>query len=357
MSVEQNYSWLDRLVHRLAFSSPAVQLTAADIERTLLGQRFRRLDVHRPIFLTSLPRSGTTLMLEVLARLPSVASHCYRDMPFVLSPLLWEALSRSFRTPAEPRERAHRDGMKIGYDSPEAFEEVLWRACWPEKFGRDGIALWADDEDAGEFRAMFVSHMQRIVAVRSGGASGQRRYLSKNNANIARIGFLRRLFPDAMFVIPFRGPVDHAGSLLRQHLRFAALHQQDAFARRYMEDIGHFEFGMLHRPVGFRGLDAVRLRHRRDTLEYWIAYWIAAFSHILGYTDTVTLVSYEALCKAGPDGLRVVTDRLGVGSEAGDTAATLLHAPRSHAGHHVADRELLEQAEAVHRRLLDGSVL
>ena len=28
-------------------------------------------------------------------------------------------------------ERAHGDGMTIGYDSHEAFEEVLWRAFWP----------------------------------------------------------------------------------------------------------------------------------------------------------------------------------------------------------------------------------
>jgi hypothetical protein len=219
LNLQHNYSTLDRLVHRLAFSSHAVQFTAADIGTRLYGSRYRHIRVVMPIFVTSLPRAGTTVVLEILSRVPSVATHRYRDMPFVMAPLLWDAISRGFRKPAELKERAHGDGMTVGYDSAEAFEEVLWRAFWPEKFQADRICLWSEDEDRAEFSEFFREHIQQIIASRSDASVERQRYVSKNNANVARIRFLRGLFPDGQLVVPFRDPIDQAVSLLEQHRR------------------------------------------------------------------------------------------------------------------------------------------
>lgn len=360
MNSVQSYSWLDRMVHRVAFSSPAVQLTAADVETSLYGRRFSTLKTDRPIFITSLPRAGTTLMLEVLGGLPGLATYCYRDMPFVRAPLLWERLSRSFRKPASLRERAHADGMHVGYDSPEAFEEILWRALWPEKFREDGIALWSEDEKAIEFRESFVSQMQRIIAVRSNGRAEQRRYLSKNNANIARLGLLRRLFPDAVILVPFRSPIDQAGSLLRQHLRFLQIHRDDPFAREYMDAIGHLEFGELHRPIRFDGIDEMLRRYGGTSIDYWIAYWILGFRHILRYHRDIVLVSYETLCQAGLTGLHTITTRVGIPDETlRDFAGPELRPPHSyhHEGTSPADKDLVDEANALHRHLLSMSIV
>lgn len=353
MSVQQNYSWLDRMFHRVAFSSPAVQLTAADIEKSLYGKTFEGVKPERPVFITSLPRAGTTVMLELLGRLPAFATYSYRDMPFVLAPLLWESLSKGFRKPAQLAERAHGDGMAVGYDSPEAFEEVLWRASWPSKFTADGIDLWSDDEDAHEFRELLVSQMQRIIAARSNGSGQPRRYLSKNNANIARIGLLKRLFPDAILLVPFRSPIDQAGSLLRQHTRFLRLHREDGFARQYMDDIGHLEFGALHRPIRFDGMREARERYDPETIDYWLAYWIVAFTHVLRNRERITLVSYDELCQAGAAGVRTLAGCLEVPGEMleGITSADL-HEPRSHRPDTVpTDRALLDEAKALHQRL------
>ena len=65
----------------------------------------------------------------------------YREMPFLLLPLLWNVISRRFYPPDTMLERAHGDGMTIGNDSVEAFEEILWRAFWPEKYPKDRIEL------------------------------------------------------------------------------------------------------------------------------------------------------------------------------------------------------------------------
>lgn len=359
MTSEENYSVLERMIHRLAFSGPGVQLTAADIESAMYGSRYRDIQSEQPVFVTSLPRAGTTLMLELLTNVAPLATHCYRDMPFVLAPILWDTLSKGFRKPADLKERAHGDGMLVGYDSPEAFEEILWRTFWPEKFKDKQIELWQADEDADEFRAFFSEHMQKIIALRSNGEPQARRYVSKNNANVARISLLRRMFPDCHILIPVRDPVTQARSLLRQHTRFISRHKEDAFSKRYMADIGHLEFGELHRPIAFEGMDRIVEQHSPETLSYWIAYWTAAFKHIIRFKDEILFVSYERLCERGPDALREISGRLGlVCNEARLAETAAFHEPRDYAAESGgAEDGLLSRAYEMHRELLALSIV
>jgi len=355
--VATDYSSLDRAIHRLAFASPGVQETAADIESLLYGKSFRHLTIRRPIFVTSLPRAGTTLVLELLARIPGIATHTYRDMPFVMSPILWDAISRRFHKPSDLRERAHGDGMAVGYDSPEAFEEIVWRSYWTTKYTSDRIALWSDNENAGEFREGFVDHIRRILAVRAqGGQVG--RYASKNNANISRLGLLRRLFPDSVLLVPFRDPVGQAISLLHQHLRFGERHTHDAFARQYMNDIGHLEFGALHRPIHFEGMDQVRAQYQPESLDYWLAYWERAFRHVLRYSASTVLMSYEQLCVLGAAAMPALADPLGVRQDSLIAAiGDRMKPPRERTSDKdVKDVELLQRCRALHQELLDASV-
>lgn len=309
---ETKYSSMDRWVHRLAFSGRAVQMTAADMESSMYGKVYRDIVPSRPVFVTCLPRAGTTLMLDVIHQSPLFATHCYRDMPFVLAPVLWNALSGGFHKRAELSERAHGDGMQVGYDSPEAFEEVLWRAFWPQKFLDDRIELWGRDEEAGEFREFFAEHMKKIIALRAPKGVEGVRYISKNNANVARVELLRRLFPDSTVLVPFRGPVAQAHSLLQQHQRFLEVHRQEAFSKRYMSDIGHLEFGELHRPIMFPGMDAVRSKYSPATLDYWVAYWVAAFEHLLSLRQELVFLSYERACEGRDPALAALSRHLDV---------------------------------------------
>ena len=64
MAFDVSYTFLDRVIHRIAFLSPAVQLTAADIEKAIFAAAYRDVTISRPVFITSLPRAGTTVLLE-----------------------------------------------------------------------------------------------------------------------------------------------------------------------------------------------------------------------------------------------------------------------------------------------------
>lgn len=353
MAFSIEYSSLDRLFHRIAFSSPAVQLTAADIENTAFRSVFADFSAARPIFVTSLPRAGTTLALEALNLFPSLASHSYRDMPFVMAPVLWSRVSGAFQKRSELRERAHGDGMQVGYDSPEAFEEVIWQALLPEKYAGSRLQLWTENDVNEDARTFFIEHMQKIIALRRPERREDGRYISKNNGNMARLQMLGSLFEGASVVVPVRSPLEHAFSLLRQHQNFLQMHASEPFVRRYMADIGHFEFGELHRPIDFPLLEELTSGRDPESIDYWLAYWIAAFEHVLEQRDKVTVFSYEAACSDGLKTLSLLCEQLGIPDEGALTrAAALFNSPPQRADGVECDPTLRERAKQLHAALV-----
>lgn len=359
MVAQVNYTALDRVFHRIAFSVPTIQQTAAEIEHHMYGKLVSGVEARAPVFITSLPRAGTTLLLESLRQFPEFATHSYRDMPFILAPMFWSRLSGSFHKKAELNERAHRDGMMIGYDSPEAFEEVIWLKYWPEKYDRGTISLWTQDDESAQGQRFFADHMKKIVYLRGLDRSrSQGRYLSKNNANIARLDLLGSMFPDARILIPFRDPVGHAASMLRQHVNFCALHESEPFVRRYMSDIGHFEFGELHRPIGFPGSAPDLTGLDIGTLDYWVAYWIAAFDYLAGLaSNQIRFVGYESLCKNPREEFAKTVSWLGLEDQGlVDKVAESIRPLRANgedAGR--LDPDLKRRALDIHQRLLEAA--
>lgn len=322
--IEVPYSPLDKALHNFAFASPARQRRLAKLETALYRHRIDRASAARPVFIASLPRAGTTILLQVLARHPDLVAATYSHMPFTLAPLLWGGFSSAFRKSSRLSERAHGDGIEVGIDSPEAFEEMIWMAFWPDHYGPNRIRPWQSDRRDPEFEAFFRSHLAKIVATKT----GAERYLSKNNANIARLPLLEAMHPDASIIIPVRNPAAQVASLLRQHRRFSALHDREPFARQYMEGLGHFEFGAALRPIAFGDFPADLAE--ADGAEFWLRYWIDAYEHVLATAgDRVTVVDHDALCSAPEQGLHALAAELGLGSPEKLTAqAGMFRPPR-----------------------------
>ncbi|WP_170349875.1 sulfotransferase [Ruegeria atlantica] len=294
------YSPVDQFVHNLAFSGPGVQKMAARAEARLIP-RPPMPDVSQTIFVTSLARGGTTAVLNALHDAPEVATHTYRDMPFVTAPVLWNKLAGGKRRGVRRRQRAHGDGMEIDLESAEAFEEVIWRMFWPERYKEASIPLWQAGDTNEQADRFLQNHMSSIIRARNLQAGPQSvektRYCSKNNANIARIPYLLKSFPDCRIVVPVRRPESHAESLLRQHNNFSKLQTQDNFVTRYMADIGHFEFGNLHKPFLFSGMEPKQ--KDTHTPDYWLQYWTCAFRELLEYKDRCIFLLQDDL-RASP---------------------------------------------------------
>ena len=264
-------------------------------------------------------------------------------------------MSGVFGKSDERRERAHGDGLEIGYDSPEALEEIFWMSFWSAQYSDEGIELWDASDYQDEAHTFFVEHMKKIVALRRPDRLQDGRYLSKNNGNIARLDLLRHMFPAAKILVPVRHPMEHAASLLRQHLNFLELHKKDPFIRRYMADIGHFEFGELHRVIRFPFVRELISGRDPLTLDYWVGYWIAAFEYLSERRDHLVIVSHEETVSGKTHALKEICRRLEIPEDGMlDEAASIFREPPAKRIEHTAlNTPLRDRAERLYASLVN----
>lgn len=371
---ENRYSTLDRLLHGVVFNTMPAQAAFADIEDRLYGKQLEPIALDRPLFITALPRAGTTMLLDILTELPEFATHRYRDMPFLLCPLMWSQLAQRFRKTDTPRERAHGDGMMVSLDSPEAFEDMIWKLFFPKHYKTDRIVVWDNCDDA-QFLDFFRSHMRKIIWLRqkdpnaapqgdasaasatqtSGSADFAKRYASKNNGNIARLAALPDALDSAIILVPFRDPIQHAASLLRQHKRFLKIHEDDPFARKYMAGVGHFDFGANLKPIDFNHWLDQDGPHDPLTLAFWIRYWIVGYeATIAKLGPRVRLLGYDQLCENPAQGVEWLAARAEVRNVDGlRKACTVLKTPsRRPVDTDGVDPALIDEAKALYDRLI-----
>ena len=273
-------------------------------EEDLFGADLHRIEIEAPIFVTGLARSGTTMMLTLLSQAAGVATHRYRDFPFLFAPLAWNRFQDFMRpAAAEAVERPHRDRIRITRESPEAFEEPLWQAFFPVTHDPARYHVLGPDTQNSAFEACFGSHLRKILWLRAG-----TRYLSKGNYNATRIGYLSRLFPDARFVVPIREPLAHVQSLVRQHQLFCAYASQDARVPAYLAAAGHYEFGPQRRPINAdpaRIGEIERAWRSGDDYRGYARQWAQVYLHVdrlrreerLG--RRLRVVRYEDACAGG----------------------------------------------------------
>ncbi|MBD8526484.1 sulfotransferase family protein [Pseudomarimonas arenosa] len=275
----------------------------ADLESTLLADEMRSTEVRAPIFIAGVARSGSTILLEALASLPGLASARYRDFPPIWFPYWWDRLRAQLPLPSPPsRPRAHADGIEVTPDSPEACDELFWMHFVP---GRHQVGVdqrLNGDYSNPRFEAFYRRHLQKVLYTR-----GASRYLCKGNYNLLRLPYLKRVFPDARFVVPVRDPIEHVVSLVRQHERFDQLARTWPSVGTQLARSGHFEFGPQRRAecAGDSGVAALieSLFRVGDNIAAYAHQWAASYAELARVLendrqlrDAVLIVSFESLC-------------------------------------------------------------
>jgi hypothetical protein len=273
------------------------------LETRFVQDQIAAIDTTQPIFVCGLARSGTTVLLELIAAHGDVASQRYLDFPFVFTPFLWNRyLGFARRAPAPLAERSHKDGLMVSPDSPEAMEEPLWMRFFPEAHDPTVSNVLDGSVRNEAFERFYDAHMAKLLLVRD-----RLRYAAKGNYHVARLQYLLRLYPNARFVIPVRDPVMHIASSMKQHALFCRGESNSAKARQYLQQVGHFEFGLDRRPIN---LDAARigtvmeLWDNGDEVGGWSHYWAMVHDHVAGLLerdahlrDAVMVVGYEDFCR------------------------------------------------------------
>lgn len=293
---------LSHLLSGVAARSGGLLKRLGRLETRLFADRLG--PIRQPVYVAGLARSGSTLLLEMLDWHPEVVTHRYRDFPLLHVPVFWNRfLEAAGGDAGSPRERAHRDGILITRDSPEAFEEVLWMSFFPHLHDAGRSSVLDASTEQPEFESFYRDHIRKLLMLRGGS-----RYVSKGNYNVTRLEYLLRIFPDARFVVPVRNPVWHVASLIKQQKLFLAGQADNPRALAHLQRAGHFEFGQDRRVI-HTGDDAAVAEilacwQEGREVEGWARYWAMVYGFVIDRLQAVpelaeaTLVlPYEALCR------------------------------------------------------------
>jgi hypothetical protein len=282
-------------------------------ETRLLNDRIADVVIDRPIYIAGLARSGSTVLLELLARHRDAATHRYRDFPLVLTPWAWNwFIDRAGNKDQTPAERAHKDRILVTPESPEAFEEVVWMAFFDKLHDPSASAVLDAKTSNPRFESFYRDHIRKLLLLRDG-----TRYLAKGNYNVTRLGYLARLFADARFVVPVRDPLWHIASLMKQHKLFVSAEARDRRVLDHMRRSGHFEFGLDRRAIHVgngEANDAQTLWRAGEEVAGWAVHWANVYGHLAhtleesGLASSTLVVRYEDLCAEPAATLSAVLD-------------------------------------------------
>lgn len=295
-------AWLD-VLGGIVERTSGFWLKLGNVESSVHRHELDDVSIDRPIYIAGLARSGSTILLELLAGHPEVVTHRYRDFPPVYTPVFWNRAFAHIHASGKPVERAHKDRILVTPDSPEAMEEVIWRKFFPSCDDPTISAVLDASTRNRRFERFYEDHVRKILLIRGG-----RRYLSKGNYNVSRLAYVLRLFPHARFIVPVRDPRWHVASLMKQHRLFCEEQTRDPRIRRHMRRVGHFEFGLDRRPINLGdaadSAEIAALWASGEEVRGWSRYWSSIYRFVSDRIQGdpllrkhVLVVRYEDLCE------------------------------------------------------------
>ena len=164
----QNYSNIQKFLHDFVLSKKIINKSLLELEKIIFLKN-KDIKNQSNVFITGLPRSGTTSLLNFLFSSNEYAALTYNNMPFILSP----NFSKLFhKKNIIKKERLHRDGIDFDNNSPEALDEIFF------------------DNNEEFVRNELENYIQLILL-----SNNKSKYLSKNNLNYKRIDIIQSIFP------------------------------------------------------------------------------------------------------------------------------------------------------------------
>jgi hypothetical protein len=185
-------------------------------------RRIRRVNISKPpVFIIGFWRSGTTLLHNLLCQAPGTAyiSTYQTVFPNLLGHSWW------FKPIIGKFWPTHRpfDDVKMGMDLPQEEEIGLNNVqdvsfynflCFPKDFERfytkELFMKDLDEKLIARWKSEYMKMIRKAVINKKGGT-----FISKSPSNMARIGQLLEMFPDARFIFLYRDPYKTAESFYR----------------------------------------------------------------------------------------------------------------------------------------------
>jgi len=295
---KSDYSSLSQLLHRLI-------LNHYNLGGWMLKKQISAIEGRvqpRALLITGLARAGTTALTKTLAKSSSFKSLDYSNMPFLLYPRFWSKIYKPNNK--ENKERAHKDGVNVGFASVEALEEYFFKQQLNDSYilPNQLITHSISDEVLDQYQKYQSSIAQSDV------------YLAKNNNQMLRLNSILKN-PNQEVVVLYRNPLQHAHSLLKQHQLFCDQQSKDPFMLEYMNWLGHHEFGLGQKPFAFSENNK---NYNPQQLEFWVSRWIGYYEHALKYAEheKVCFVPYELFLNQPQLVTSYITSKLNIHDDA-----------------------------------------
>ena len=207
----------------------------SDVENFLF--RINKLSIDQTLFISGMPRSGTTFLTHLFNSSDEFSAFKYKDLPFYSIPIFWNYFNKIFYGNKKKTQRIHGDNLFIDKFSPDAFEELIWKNNIPN-YNEKGYWQYIDKTYSNEIHKSLELFIKKTIYINK-----KKKYLSKNNNNIFRIKYLLSKFPRSKIILLLRNPIDTAFSLTKVHFKFLKFHKKNNEFSEELKLLGHEEFG------------------------------------------------------------------------------------------------------------------
>ena len=264
------FSLSERLLHNLITKNKLLNKFFFEFEKILYLNKVTQFQNNKHIFVSGLPRSGSSILTIFLHNTNKFGSLTYSDSPFLLAPNFYSNFKK--KNINKFFKRIHDDGIEISLSSPEALDNLFFLTY------------------SNEFNLHVVDYINLILF-----KTTKDRYLSKNNNIFDEFETLFRIFPNMILVVPFRDPVQQSNSLLRQHSNIKSKQKKNKFILEYMNSIGHHEFGL-----GYKFRRQPNKFHDTNNINHWIEQWYLFYLSAVNKFEnnkSVYFLNYELMCE------------------------------------------------------------
>ena len=133
----------------------------SNLENLLIKNKIKKIE--KPIFICGFPRSGTTALLGVLNSHEDTGSFLYKDLPFIKTLFFWNLINNLYYKGVQVRPRYHGDGIEISPESPDAFEELIWRDFIIDYEKSGFFKLLSKDYNNNKFKKFLCEQIKKIL--------------------------------------------------------------------------------------------------------------------------------------------------------------------------------------------------
>ena len=273
-------NYLNSIPYRLFSNINFFYETLISLEEIFWNKKYQQIENDLNLYVCGYPRSGTTVISNFLNSTKKFSSYTHKDMPLILSPILWSKISNIYYAGFKEIRRKHGDSLNINLSYVDSFEEIIWKN-YKEKIN---------------FFELYKKNIKKICYLKK-----STKFLSKSNQNLGRINLISENIYNAKFLVIFRNPISQLKSLLKVNDIFFKEIKNNNYFLQELNFLGHFEFGPKRKFIfkDLKNLDEIKKNwfNGNFALSY-IQEWIEVHEMILKNfinRKNVKIINYDNL--------------------------------------------------------------